>query len=155
MKNKKTALFVLALSAAVVILLACYFSVGGERLSAPLTQLREGNVIRIVKSREPSEKSEIVQTADCGEAQEDMLIALIESTKFTRIVSRIVPFTDTDRYLITVEAPNGNTLFRLESYGGEFLIADYSPGDAPVKHYKLKIRNPEWKPALEEILSAA
>lgn len=155
MKNKKIALLVLALSAIIVALLVCYFSVSGETLSIPFAQLREGNVVRIVKSKETSGQLQSVQTATCGEAQTDMLLALIKSTKFTRIVSRTVPFTDTDRYLVTAETPAGNVLFRLESYGGEFLTADYAPGDAPVKYYKLKINNPEWKRTLEEILAAA
>ncbi len=154
MRNKKIALLVLALSAAAVALLVCYFSVSGDTLSNELAQLREGNVVRIVKSRETSEKSEIVQTADCGEAQTDMLIDLFKSTKFTKILSQIVPYTDTDRYLITVEKPDGNVLFRLEAYGEEFLLADFSPGDVPATHYKLKIHNPAWKAALEKILAA-
>ncbi len=155
MKNKKIALLVLALTAVAVALLVCYFTVSGETLSKPLAQVREGNIVRIVKSKETSEKSEIVQTITCNDAQTDMLIALIENTKFTRIVSKTVPFTDMDRYLVTVNTPAGSELFRLESYGGEFLIADYAPGDAPVTYYKLKINNPDWKQTLEKILSAA
>ena len=154
MKNKKVALFVLALSAAVVALLVCYINVGGDTLSKRFAQAREGNVVRIVKSHETSMKSEIVKTATVGEVQSDTLITLFESTKFTRILSKTVPYSDADRYLVTVETPGGNVLFRLESYGGEFLLADHSPGDAPATHYKLKIHNPAWKSTLEEILAA-
>lgn len=154
MKNKKIALLTLALAAVVVALLVCYFSVSGETLSNPLAQAQEGNIVRIVKSRETSEKSEIVQTVTCDETQTDMLLALIKSTKFTRIISKTVPFTDTDRYLVTAETPAGNVLFRLESYGGEFLTADYLPGNISSKHLKLRIRNPEWKQTLDAILSA-
>ncbi len=113
---------------------------------------REDNIIQIEKTYETSEKSDILKTLTLNEDQEDRLISLINNTKFCKIISTAVPYTDKERFLITLTTSEGMILLRMESYGGEFIIIDSSPGDSPPEHWKLKIRNKNWKKTLEEIL---
>lgn len=112
----------------------------------------KANIMQIEKSYETSEKSDVLNTITLNEEQEDRLISLINDTKFSKIYSSSVPYTDKERFLITLLTADGKLLLRMESYGGEFIIIDSSPGDSPAKHWRLKIRNDSWKQTLEEIL---
>ncbi|KPU42698.1 hypothetical protein OXPF_37520 [Oxobacter pfennigii] len=60
--------------------------------------------------------------------------------------------------LSSIELTGGATsdnrvFFRLESYGGEFILVDSSSGDSPPSHWKLRVQNDEWKNVLEEIIA--
>ena len=129
-----------------------YFSFNGAKISE---LIKAGNTasVQIVKTYETSEKSEVMKQIALSDEQMEMLVSLFERTKFRKIISKTVPFYDKERYLITAETSDNKVFFRLESYGGEFIIADFSPGDSPANHWKLKIRNDKWKNTLEEIVA--
>ena len=154
MKNKKAAIIVLLLAAAIVIFIVqhFYFNVDGTKISE-LIKTGSTNTIQIVKTYETSEKSEVMKQIVLSNEQTEMLISLLENTKFKKVISKTVPFYDKERYMITAGTSDNKVFFRLESYGGEFIILDSSPGDSSPNHWKLIIQNDEWKNTLEEIIA--
>lgn len=154
MKAKKGVVIALLVTAVIGIFVAqhFYFSVNGAEISE-LIKTENTSTIQIVKTYETSEKSEVIKQIVLNDEQKEMLISLLEDTKFKRIISKSVPFSDKERYLITVATSDNKVFFRLESYGGEFIIVDSSPGDSPAKHWKLRIENEDWKNTLEEIIA--
>lgn len=149
--NKKMIITLVATLIVVLIARYFYFNISGTKISESILS---GSIdeIKIVKTYETSEKSEIIEQAVLNDEQTKLLISLIESTKFRRIVSKSVPYYDKDRYVITADTSEGTIRFNLESYGGEFLLLDSMDGILPPKHWKLRIKNDEWKNTLERIL---
>ena len=84
--------------------------------------------------------------------QKDMFKALLENTKFERIVSKTVRFNDRDRYIVAKNTFENGFEFRFEIYGGEFLIFDYRQ-DNKTMHAGARIDNENWKEELEKIIS--
>ncbi len=80
--------------------------------------------------------------------QIDMLKSLILNSNFTRELSSIVQFYDKDIYTIKIDFNNSQDFLTIHCIGNEFIsIADQFNGKY------LKIKNPEWKNKLEEIIS--
>lgn len=154
MKAKKGTIIALLVTVAIGIFVAqyFYFSVDGAEISS-LIKADNTSTIQIVKTYETSEKSEVMKQMVLNDEQKEMLISLLDDTKFKRIISKSVPFSDKEKYLITVATSDNKVFFRLKSYGGEFIIVDSSPGNSPAKHWKLRIQNDEWKNTLEEIIA--
>lgn len=152
MKNKKIifTIFIIMVILAVVFH-HLYFTVKGTIISDSLTR-NEISTIRIIKTYNTSEKTDIVKETVLNEKQKDMLILLLKDTKFKKIISKTVLFKDKDRYIVTGENSNGRVLFRLESYGGEFILVDSMNGVSKPNHWKLRIKNDEWKTTLEKII---
>ncbi len=146
----------LALVAIVSLLAAQYFyyRVDGEEISR---HLKSGNivVVKLKKTIESSSKSELCQEVTLTEPQVEMLISLMNQTKFKRITSKTVSYDDRERYLLTAENAKTHVIYRLESYGGEFILVDSATGDSPPEYWKLRISNPDWKRTIEAILTAS
>lgn len=154
MKSKKAAIIVVLVTAAIGIFVAqhFYFNVNGSEISK-LIKTGNSNTIQIIKTYEASEKSDIIKQIALSDKQKEMLILLLENTKFKKIVPKAIPFYDKDRYVITAVTTDNAVFFRLESYGGEFIMVDSSPEDTPANHWKLRIENDKWKNILEEIMA--
>jgi len=105
------------------------------------------NTIKIINTYKTSKETVL------NDRQKEMLILLLKDTKFKKIISKTVLFKDKDRYIVTGEDSNGRVLFRLESYGGEFILVDSMDGVSTPNHWKLRIKNDEWKTTLEKIIS--
>lgn len=151
--KKKIVLTLLFIAAAIVfVALRLYFNISGTKITKHIL-LDSISTVKIVKTYETSEKSDVIKQAVLNDEQKKLLISLIESTKFKRIISHAFGFHDKERYLITAETSDGHVLFRLESYGGEFVLIDSMDRISPLKHWRLKIKNSEWKNTLEKILS--
>lgn len=151
---KKTGkITILIILIVVIIFVIHYFFiyVRGTEISELIINGKD-NIIQIEKTYETSEKSDVLKKMTLNEEQKDRLISLINDTKFGKIYSGAVPYTDKERFLITLTTADGKILLRMESYGGEFIIIDSSSGDSPSKHWRLKIRNDNWKQTLEDIL---
>ncbi|MDF2544883.1 MAG: hypothetical protein K0S47_4601 [Herbinix sp.] len=150
-KTGKISSIIIAVAIVVYGIYYSFFNVKGTEISE-LLKNKNGNSIQIEKTYETSEKSDVMNRITLNEEQEDKLFSLINNSKFSKIHSSAVPYTDKDRYLITLTTADHLILLRMESYGGKFIIVDSLPGDSPPKHWKLKIRNNNWKKTLEEIL---
>jgi hypothetical protein len=130
------------------------FSVSGETLSIPFAQLREGNVVRMVKSKETSGnyracRRPLRRSAD-GYASRPYQEHKIHKDRFQN--RTVYGYGQVPRHRGNAR---GQCAVPARILRRGVLTADYAPGDAPVKYYKLKINNPEWKRTLEEILAAA
>lgn len=154
MKNNKAVRLMLVLAAGVLTFMALrlYFNVEGRQISSLLVPV-DGGRVQLSKTYESSTSPQPLYEGTLEAAQLEELLALVEGTRFKRITSSSVAFQDKERYLITAEDKNGRIYFRLESYGGEFILVDAARGDAGPKHWKLRIQNDGWKDALEEIIA--
>lgn len=154
MKNNKARRLAVVAFAGLVLLTAfrLYFAVDGAQVSRLI-----GNTdrVQLTKTRESSEKSEPLHEVGLEGEALNMLLDLLESTKFQRIISKSTPFTDQDRYIITVSDDRGRVSFRLEAYGGEFVLVDASDGQSAPTHWKLRIKSDRWKSTLDEIIAYA
>lgn len=128
-----------------------HINVNGDEISKLLkdNHLKE---FQITKTYETSEKIDVINKIILNDRQVEMLISLFDDSKFKRISSNYVSFSDKDRYLITAYNTDHNVFLNIKSYGGEFIIADWSPGNIPAKHWKLRIRNDEWENMLNKIM---
>lgn len=92
---------VLIFAAVTVILVAChlYFSFDGSDISKLINANTIGTV-QITKTRESSQGTEMMAQVVLNDEQTQMLVGLLDATKFERIVSRSVPFSSKNRYLI-------------------------------------------------------
>lgn len=145
MKNKK----IIILSLLLLIFIAKYFylHVNGQQIKEMMKN-DDATIIELVKTYETSEKSDILNNIKFNSEQKDMLEALFEESDFKKIISKTTRYYDKDRYMITAKNSNNQIYFRLESYGGEFILVDSSPN-----HWKLKVLNENWKSKLEEIIA--
>lgn len=153
--NAKKKIIITSLFAAIIIAFVAqhlYFSFSGTKISTPLLSNNIAS-IKIVKTYETSEKSDVIEEAVLNDEQTKLLISLFNNTKFRRIVSSTVPFYDKERYVITAETSDSIVLFRLKSYGGEFVFVDSMDGISMPNHWKLRINNNEWKNTLEKIIA--
>lgn len=154
MNTKKKIILPLLFIAAIIVffVLRLYLNVSGTKITKRIL-LDSISTVKIVKTYETSGKSDVIKQAVLNDEQKKLLISLIENTKFKRIVSNAFGFHARERYLITAKASDGHEFFRLESYGGEFLLIDSMDRISPLKHWRLKIKNSEWKNTLEKILA--
>lgn len=147
MKNKKIIFTIFIIMVILVVVFQhLYFTVKGTIISDYLTR-NEINTIKIINTYKTSKETVL------NDRQKEMLILLLKDTKFKKIISKTVLFKDKDRYIVTGEDSNGRVLFRLESYGGEFILVDSMDGVSTPNHWKLRIKNDEWKTTLEKIIS--
>lgn len=153
MKRNKIILCTILLSLAIIICVtnSIYSDFNGTEISK-LIKNELSNTICIEKSNLSIDKPN-TDYKNLSSEQKGRLISLIEGTKFKRINSKYVPFTDKERYLITITTHDNKILFRMESYGRDFVIVDSIPGDTPAKHWKLRIKNNKWKSCLEDIIA--
>lgn len=144
----------LTFTVVLVILIAChlYFKVDGSEISE-LINANTIATVQITKTRESSQASEAIAQMVLSDEQTQMLVGLLDATEFKRIISRSTRFYSKVRYLITATNADDILFFRLESYGGEFVLIDWIPGDSPARYWKLRIQNEEWEDMLEQILA--
>ena len=148
---------VLILSALLLLLCAAalgwrfYTTVPGSQVAALLSASAPATV-RLIKTLETSERSVPLSELTLDETQHAELLSLLENSRFERILSKTIPYSDTIRYIITAER-SGIPRLRLEAYGGEFLLLDFSDGASEPLHYKLRIQNERWGDALEALIT--
>ncbi|HZK33373.1 MAG TPA: hypothetical protein VFC60_02630 [Tissierellaceae bacterium] len=85
---------------------------------------------------------------ELNEEQIERLKGLILETDFRIDLSNKVFFDDNDHYWISINSNNQKSWLGIRSLGGEYISVFNQFND---KH--LKIKNPNWKESLEEILS--
>lgn len=131
-----------------VIFLYSYFHVAGreienaERISDDVCTV----TITRYQHMEYEQRKEYVLDA----VQIKQLKTLILQSSFTRGLSDVVTFKDHDMYDILVEFYNRQDFILINCIGNEYIsVIDQFDG----KH--LKIKNPNWKASLEEIIKSA
>jgi hypothetical protein len=151
-KRKKIIVILIMLLVFCFFIYYYYFNVSGSKISQFLLNddIRE---IQITKTYDTSEKIDVINKITLNNRQVEMLITLFNNSKFKRISSNFVSFSDKERYLITAFNADKNVFLNIKSYGGEFIIVDWSPGNTPAKHWKFRIRNDEWENILNKIIS--
>ncbi len=121
-----------------------YFNVEGNEINGA-SEISPECSVSITKSYHLTEDE---QNYILDSKQIDMLKSLILNSNFTRELSSIVQFYDKDIYTIKIDFNNSQDFLTIHCTGNEFIsIADQFNGKY------LKIKNPEWKNKLEEIIS--
>lgn len=118
-----------------------YLNVFGIQIDG-VNQITSKSLVTITKSTFPRDESEEYVL---NSKQIERLKELITETKFTRVIGSSVYYYDNERYDIVVN--NNNQSLSFTSLGGEYISVFYQ-----FKGKYLKIKNPEWKETLEEII---
>ena len=95
----------------------------------------------------------VIEQSVLDDDQIGMLISLLEESEFKNISSEMIDYEDKDMYIFGVKNADDGLYFRLESYGGEFVVITVAPlyQDTPTTD-SLYIENENWKNALEAII---
>ncbi len=121
-----------------------YFNVKGNKIKG-VSEISPECSVSIAKSYHLVEGE---QNYTLDSEQIGRLKSLISNSSFTRVLSSTVHFYDKDIYTIKIDFNNSQDFLTIHCTGNEFIsIADQFNGKY------LKIKDPEWKNKLEEIIS--
>lgn len=109
--------------------------------------------ISIRKMYETSNGLILVKEICLYNEQKKELVTMITRSKFEQVTSTTFSYKSKIRYFVIGNNSDGNTILKLESYGDEFIILDWNPGDVPSKHLRLKIKKSKWSIVLENMLN--
>lgn len=120
-----------------------YFNVTGAEIAGVSDITASSNII----IRKSYLETTAYEEYELSTNQIEMLKSLILESSFTRNLSNKVRFYDKDLYTISINDSEAGIWFNIHCIGNEWIsIANQFSG----KH--LKIKNPNWKSTLEEII---
>lgn len=120
-----------------------YFSVSGAEIDG-VNNITSKSSVTITKSVFPRDASE---EHILDNKQIEILKELIVETKFIKVISPSVYYYDNESYDIAIKNSGEEQWRIIRSLGDEYISVSHQ-----FKGKYLKIRNPEWKETIEEIM---